>query len=142
MGTMNVFTYGSLMFESVWSRVVRGNYASGSAVLLAHRRFAVRHQTYPAVIPKEGGVVSGVLYRSVNAEDLARLHAFEGADYRFATVQVELEVENSSAARLESAGVYLFSPVDQLEDRDWSPQWFEQTGVHEFLRTYCVDRGV
>ena len=41
----NVFTYGSLMYEAVWTRVVRGQYASVRARLAGFRRLAIRDES-------------------------------------------------------------------------------------------------
>ena len=49
--SVNVFTYGSLMYEAVWSRVVRGQYPWVAARLPGFRRLAIRDAAYPAVVP-------------------------------------------------------------------------------------------
>jgi gamma-glutamylcyclotransferase (GGCT)/AIG2-like uncharacterized protein YtfP len=46
----NVFTYGSLMFDAVWSRVVRGHYRSAEAILSGYRMLSIREESFPAMI--------------------------------------------------------------------------------------------
>jgi hypothetical protein len=58
---VNVFTYGSLMYEAVWARVVRGQYASARA---GWRLPAPGdpQRIYPAVVPDAQAEVLGRLW--------------------------------------------------------------------------------
>lgn len=85
---VNVFTYGSLMYEAVWARVVRGQYASARARLAGFRRLAIRNESYPAVVPDAQAEVLGRLWFGVSPDDLERLDRFEGSEYRRQTVSV------------------------------------------------------
>lgn len=133
---MNVFTYGSLMFDQVWSRVVRGNYRRAEAVLPGHERRAVRGETYPGVIAAPGASVAGVVYFDVAAADLARLDDFEGSPYERRSVVLEL------AGQELPAEVYLIRDPGRLEDSPWDVAGFERAGIFEFLSGYCAPRGI
>ena len=131
---MNVFTYGSLMFDPVWSGVVRGRYRSLPAVVADHARHAVRGETYPGVVERAGAEVRGRLWLDVSADDLARLDAFEGADYRRVTVSVSA----GEPARAMQAQMYLYVRPERLEAAPWDEVWFEREGIARFLRAYCA----
>jgi gamma-glutamylcyclotransferase (GGCT)/AIG2-like uncharacterized protein YtfP len=139
----SVFTYGSLMFERVWQRVVAGRYRRRPALLRGYRRLRVKGETYPALQRDDGAVVSGVLYLGVSDADLAALDAFEGADYRRIQVQVACLPEGGDGgdraeqAGLQDADTYLFIADDKVEPRPWDPQRFADGEIDAFLRDYA-----
>jgi gamma-glutamylcyclotransferase (GGCT)/AIG2-like uncharacterized protein YtfP len=128
----NVFTYGSLMFDEVWTRVVKGRYRSIAATLADHARFAVADQDYPGMIPLGGGRVEGVLHLDVDEADLARLDRFEGDDY------LRLSVSLACADGATRAGeTYVYLLRDRLLESSWDPGAF---AMAHFIATYCRDR--
>ncbi|MFT4102412.1 MAG: gamma-glutamylcyclotransferase family protein [Burkholderiaceae bacterium] len=136
-----VFTYGSLMFPSVWTAVVRGRYPSQRAWLHGFRRYAVRDEAYPAAVRDPGARIAGRLYRDVDADDLARLDAFEGAEYERITVPVRPIGEDGRMDDAVDAELYLFLPADRIDPRDWDPGWFESEGLAAFSRQYRPPAG-
>jgi gamma-glutamylcyclotransferase (GGCT)/AIG2-like uncharacterized protein YtfP len=127
----NVFTYGSLMFAEVWSRVVTGRYRSVDGTLRDHARHAVRDQDYPGMIELPGAVTEGLVYFDVSDEDLERLDRFEGDDYRRAVVTV-VGIDGVTYP----CGTYLYLPHERLLDTPWQPEAF---AMNHFLATYCRD---
>jgi gamma-glutamylcyclotransferase (GGCT)/AIG2-like uncharacterized protein YtfP len=130
--TVNVFTYGSLMFPEVWGRVVAGRYASLAATLVDHARFAVHEQDYPGMTRAAAASVDGVLYLGVDDSDVARLDDFEGADYRRDVVVVRC-----ADGRVREASTYLYLPTDRLLASPWDRDGF---ALERFLATYCRDK--
>ncbi|SNS11625.1 Uncharacterized conserved protein YtfP, gamma-glutamylcyclotransferase (GGCT)/AIG2-like family [Noviherbaspirillum humi] len=130
--SLAIFTYGSLMFDPVWRRVVRGRYASAAAVLADHARYAVRDETYPGVVPQAGASVAGLLYFDVSADDVAALDAFEGNAYRRDQVTV-----TTADGKTYSAATYLFLNGADLTGDPWLPEAFR---MERFLATYCRER--
>ena len=126
---MHVFTYGSLMFPEVWSRVVSGSYRALPVHAKHYARFAVRDETYPGAVAQAGAVLHGMLYCDVDTADLKVLDRFEGADYR----RVEIEVLAADGQTCK-AQIYLYLQIAQLSDSDWKPEEFR---LSEFLVTYC-----
>jgi gamma-glutamylcyclotransferase (GGCT)/AIG2-like uncharacterized protein YtfP len=124
----HVFTYGSLMFPRVWSRVVCGVYRSSKAVAEGHQRSMLRGEIYPAMVARAGQCVEGVVYLDVDAADLARLDAFEGKDYRRSPLKLRLENGESLAAE-----TYLYLRIEQLTDTPWEPSTFDE---ERFLAAY------
>ena len=87
----HLFTYGSLMFEDVWNRLVRGNYLSQKATLMGYARRSVKNDEYPVIFQADE-LVEGVVYYDINKEDMITLDAFEGEYYE--RKEVELLVKN------------------------------------------------
>jgi gamma-glutamylcyclotransferase (GGCT)/AIG2-like uncharacterized protein YtfP len=136
MGSVqSVFTYGSLMFQPVWSRVVQGKYPSALAVLSGHTRHAVVGEQYPGVIVGPGQV-AGRVYFDVSQADQARLDAFEGEDYCRESASI------LCGGRALTAGFYLYRHASRLTVQDWDPQWFEREGMALFIAGYCAGKGV
>jgi gamma-glutamylcyclotransferase (GGCT)/AIG2-like uncharacterized protein YtfP len=123
----NVFTYGSLMFPEVWNRVVRGNYPFRPARLDHYRRHALVDVSYPAIVAEPGANVEGVLYLGVDEADVARLDAFEGAEYRRDSLVVSTE------SGLMPAEAYVWLDASRLAGHPWLP---EQFSISQFLGDY------
>ncbi|HYD96784.1 MAG TPA: gamma-glutamylcyclotransferase family protein [Noviherbaspirillum sp.] len=125
----HVFTYGSLMFPEIWTRVVRGHYRAMPARLDGHARFEIVGETYPGMVERRGSVVEGVLYLDVAPADIDALDAFEGAEYRRAAVQVRLE-----SGETVEAGSYLYLLPQKLSESPWRPEAFQMA---RFIGSYC-----
>jgi gamma-glutamylcyclotransferase (GGCT)/AIG2-like uncharacterized protein YtfP len=110
---------------------VRGPYSSVTAVLPGHARYAIAGETYPGMVTQTGAAVEGTLYLDIDGADLARLDAFEGADYRRAAVDVYLPDGANVAAQ-----AYLYNLPQRLLDAEWKADEFD---IRRFLYTYCSD---
>ncbi len=138
----SVFTYGSLMFEPVWARVVTGRYRSVPAVLHGFRRQRVRGATYPSLMRCAGAAVEGLLYLDVTDDDIAALDRFEGAGYRRIAVGVQTRVEgragDAAGGRL-AADTYLFVAEEKMEPGEWDAERFGRELIGEFLREHAPE---
>lgn len=128
---MHLFTYGSLMFPEVWSRVVRGSYQKQPVRLYGFQRRAIKGETYPAAIAAAYDYIDGQLYLNVSTEDMQRLDRFEGEDY--ANVEAPLTLANGDVV---AVNLYLYRHLERLEVRDWDVAWFEREGMRLFLERY------
>jgi gamma-glutamylcyclotransferase (GGCT)/AIG2-like uncharacterized protein YtfP len=128
---MNVFTYGSLMYDRVWSRVVTQTYRKKSGFVKHFQRLKVKNEHYPGLI-KGDKDVEGVVYFDISAQDMARLDNFEGKLYQRENVMVKC----ADGTRV-SAFVYVIR--DQFKavlNGQWSKEDFEQEGLAEFEARY------
>src|SRR5690606_14239587 len=114
------FTYGSLMFSPVWSRLVRGAHDSVAARLDGYQRYVVLGQDYPGLIARAGVSVIGRTYLDVDADDLRRLDVFDRSRYRRQDVRPTLA---SGAAR--EAQRYLWVGERGLSAMPWQPHRFD-----------------
>jgi gamma-glutamylcyclotransferase (GGCT)/AIG2-like uncharacterized protein YtfP len=131
---VNVFTYGSLMYPQVWDRVVRGRYRSADARLAGFRRRALADATYPAAVPEEGASIHGRIYFDVGADDLARLDAFEAAEYR--RDEVEVRVDTREGPVHARAQVYVYLVASRLAPGDWDVHGFEREHLADFAQRH------
>ena len=131
---VHIFTYGTLMFDPVWSRVVAGSYARCEAILPAYDRKAVREEVYPVIVPSSlQSQVQGVVYLDVSTSDLARLDQFEGEYYLRKTEQVVTTDKNILAAEVYVLKEEYFMIISPDE---WDPVYFSTTGIHYFMHRY------
>jgi len=131
--SINIFTYGSLMFPAVWQTVVRGDYRSSPATIHGFRRVCVRDANHPAlIISARAAPIAGRVYFDVSTDDIARLDHFETDNYE--RVSVAVTVEGSASA----GEAYLAVDTVALTDINWNEKSFEQTGLPVFLTTYAV----
>lgn len=129
-----LFTYGSLMFPAVWSRVVVGRYVPQVATVHGFCRLAVKGETYPAAIPCPDQQIAGVLYTGITAADLLRLDRFEGSQYWRRPVRVDLD-----SGKFCPAYIYLLRPSHYhlLASHPWDEAAFRHSGLPQFLRQYA-----
>lgn len=114
---MRCFFYGTLIDADV-AEVVLGRRLASSAFWPAHlggyERRQVIGESYPALEPTPEGVVSGVLVAGLTAADLARLHCFEGEEYR-----IESCVATLASGRPRKAVLLLPAGHLPLGERGW-----------------------
>jgi gamma-glutamylcyclotransferase (GGCT)/AIG2-like uncharacterized protein YtfP len=129
----NVFTYGSLMFQPVWERVVIGRYKSSEATIHGFRRLAVIGKEHPGLVIAKGAVpMLGRVYFDVSDVDLARLDQFETERYLRLTVAATIDGDAFAAE------TYMALNLDELSDTDWDVERFEHVGLPKFLATYVA----
>lgn len=129
----HIFTYGSLMFEPVWSQVVRGSYQYFPGTVSGFIRLQIINENYPALVPGPlTATVPGVVYLDIDNDDLGRLDDFEGSIYVRKSVQVRTE------NNLFAADAYLLRDSYRhiASTREWDPEEFEKHGIHDFLGSY------
>lgn len=129
----NVFTYGSLMFGPVWSRVVRREYDSHDASVSGFKRRQVKGTTYPAIYPNENGdTLAGRVYLNVSGEDMNRLDIFEGEYYQRQSTRCSGEFGEIEAE------IYVFKTdyIDLISELEWNPEWFLREGMQIFINGY------
>jgi gamma-glutamylcyclotransferase (GGCT)/AIG2-like uncharacterized protein YtfP len=127
----SVFTYGTLMYEEVWLRVVGSQLAGERATLEGYLRRQIKGDVYPAIYPGEGQVI-GVLYAGLSDGDLVRLDAFEGDYY----LRTQVEVETVSSGPVKSHTYVLKPEYYPLIGEEWSRVEFETSGLRQFISQY------
>ena len=130
----NVFTYGSLMFDRVWLRVIGYKHTATEALLCGYKRVQIKNETYPALIPAEAADrVKGLVYLNIDDTGLDKLDRFEGKYYRRRVISCRTLDEQSIRA-----WVYVFRSqyVHHVLDEPWDPIWFADEGIHQFIAGY------
>lgn len=130
----HIFTYGSLMFQPVWSKVVTGNYKFARGKIYGVQRKSIKDETYPCLIETDAEEsVDGMVYFNVGHEDISRLDLFEGEYYRRCKKKCV-----SADGMLIDAETYLFRKefYHLVDDKDWDLKWFESKGIYHFINCY------
>ena len=131
---VNIFTYGSLMFDRVWSLVVDGNYRKKGAVLTGYDRKGVKGEVYPAIYPSSPhSRVKGIVYMDVTEADLAKLDIFEGECYFRKSEKVITENNRTISAEIYVLKEEYYPIMSNLE---WNAAKFEKIDIHHFLADY------
>lgn len=105
-----------------------------SAVLRGYRRLCVSGEHYPALIPKAGCEVDGVIYRDIQQPAWERLDRFEGRMYKRKVEPVEI-----SAGNIIHVSVYVLRTdyADRVQYVDWDFDAFLRHGKQRFRRSYA-----
>ena len=134
----HIFTYGSLMFDKVWSRVVAGSYERREAILQGYERKSLRDEVFPVIVPSAvSSQVPGILYLDVSTADLARLDQFEGELYFRKT---ERAITPDMAAVPAEVYILCEEYYGLISPGEWDPDHFSTTGIHFFIHA-CMDCG-
>ncbi|MEY3665217.1 MAG: hypothetical protein RLZZ153_1399 [Pseudomonadota bacterium] len=132
---MNLFAYGSLMFEPVWSSLVKRPRASMRARLDDFERQGICTELYPGLVRKPGACTEGRLWLDLSATEIAVLDAFEGAAYDRQSVQVAVS-SSQGGQTLVAAQVYVFKDVTALTGKPWDASQFYLRDLDRFLAQY------
>lgn len=135
---MHLFTYGSLMFPQIWSRVANGAHPHQRATVTGYSRHELPGEVHPAMIASDPhSTVEGVLYANLTPDEIARLDRFEdeGVDYRRITVRAE-----TTDGAVVDAYTYVYMHPARVSALAWDPAEFETRGLQHFLDTYVRQR--
>lgn len=129
----NCFAYGTLMCEEIMEEVAGARLQSESGLLKGFRRYVVRGELYPGIVPLKGSEVPGIVYRGLSPEAWRRLDEFEGELYERRAVEILLPDGKSLRA-----GTYVVKPefITRLEPVDWKFEKFLEKGKALFRKNY------
>ena len=133
MKTMNVFVYGTLMFDRVWSALIAKRYRRIDAQLAGFERLAVKGEVYPGLLKADGSIVDGVLVLDVDDMDVRVLDRFEGEMYARVRVYVELSNNSTIAAQAYVVREKFWHRLDPI---DWDLDEFIRNGKERFKQSY------
>jgi gamma-glutamylcyclotransferase (GGCT)/AIG2-like uncharacterized protein YtfP len=129
---MNLFVYGSLMFDAVWQRIARTSNPGLPATAHGWSVRSLHGVSYPGLVPApHDSLASGLLRTGVSPAALARLDAFEGPDYLRQLITITMPDGSSS-----SAWAWIVSPAAMhlvLPD-PWDADLFARDSLTDFLR--------
>lgn len=92
-----LFAYGSLKDEDVFRAVTGHDRGESRMARLNGYAMGETIYGYPAIWPKEHGIVHGLLIDGISGEDLTRLDSYEGVEYKRVLVEVRVDGEMASA---------------------------------------------
>lgn len=120
---MSFFFFGTLMDRDLLERVLGRRVADGElapARLPGYRRVKAATADYPALVPCAGGAVDGVLLRSANGREEARIRHFEDDEHEARVLPVHLGDGRPAAARVFIAAESIARTDERWDPADWS----------------------
>lgn len=128
----HLFTYGTLMHPLVWNAVVERAYESKPFTIYNYCRRSLKERAYPALIHEQDKEVRGLLYLDIDDDDLLKIDAFEGSEYRRIPV---LETTVDSEVQINT---YLFTGDSSiLLEKDWDLDQFILSGLENFTKNFA-----
>lgn len=133
----NIFTYGTLMFEEIWSQVVTGKYKKLSAILAGYDRKMASGEHFPVLFPHApSSQIKGFVYLNISDADLKKLDYFEGEYYFRKPVEVQI-LESGSLPAVVYVLKEEYYPL--ISHQDWDPEYFRAHGLNFFGNRYDGD---
>lgn len=125
-----LFCYGTLCIPDIMRRVSGSLPQSASATLLNYACYALAGLVYPGIIFQKGVSVDGVVYQGLSRAQLAKLDAYEGAQYR----RLRVWVTAANDQRVQ-AWTYVLQPryYHRLTGRPWSLEQFRREQLPVYL---------
>jgi gamma-glutamylcyclotransferase (GGCT)/AIG2-like uncharacterized protein YtfP len=124
-----LFCYGTLCVADIMQRVSGALPASTPATLANYACYGLVGLAYPGMVPRKGDQVHGVLYQGLSRAQLARLDAYEGAQYHRLRVWVGV-----APGQRRRAWTYVLAPryYHRLSGASWSLARFcdEQLSIY------------
>jgi len=131
--TVNIFTYGTLMFAAVWRHMTGSLNKNLKAEIRGFKRMSVNGEVYPALIPGSGkDLVDGRLYFEVDDLTVHRLDRFEGSAYEAQQINVVVGDDRILPARCYILKKEYYHILDQ---QIWDPVHFEKYYLQTFLKS-------
>lgn len=129
---MNVFTYGSLMFDEVWRAVVGRTGPSVAGQLTDHEAWKLAGQTFPGLAPAPGRLVNGRIWQGVTETELGKLDVFESGIYDRQLLAVRAEDGTTLPC-----WAYIVRPDSRtlLLPDPWDREEFARLHLRDFLAT-------
>lgn len=127
-----LFVYGTLMCDAIMHSVSGVQPSPLPATLKGYRRYAIKAEPYPAIIPQQDAIVEGVVYRGITPAAWQRLDAYEGELYTRQRVSVELVQGGTTEAE-----TYVLKPAYSklLGSKEWDFDVFLQQHKQHYLNT-------
>ena len=121
------------MIPQVFTAVCKVTRPMRPASLPGYRRYQVRAQTFPGIVPDAEAVTNGCLIGPIDAPLWQRLDDFESDFYTRETVQVAYPDGSQTPAQ-----TYIVAEAHRhaLDDAAWSKHVFERTQLDDYLARF------
>ena len=128
-----LFVYGTLMFDEVSSRLLKGRYQYVNVTLDDYKRFKIIGEIYPGLSSFPGSKVDGLLITGLSDNDIKLLDRFEGPYYK----RIRVKVRDADGGYYETE-VYCIRRKYQnrLSRKEWCSDRFRKQFLGAFLKSY------
>ncbi len=128
---MRCFFFGSLMDRDV-AKLVLGRVIEPRlqqpGILHGYERLLVAEESYPALAPRPGGKVTGVVAEGISDTDMDRMLFFESDEFVPAACDIEL-----TSGEYVSAQTFLAREVLEYTDQPWNFDHWRRRDKDEYL---------
>lgn len=127
---MNIFTYGSLMYPSVFEALTEKMFRADDVTLNNYQRRAISFKNYPGIKYKPGASVNGRLWFDVDEVSSKMLDRFEDSLYERRVVKV-----TSKLGEVFNAHAYVV-PVSlehMLASEEWDQKMFQEMHLNSYV---------
>ena len=122
---MRCFFFGSLMDHDVAELVLGRRIAPDlrqPGILAGYERLIVAEESYPALAPRPGGKVTGLIVEQISEADMTRMQFFESDEFMPTACDIE-----RVGGEFVSAQVFVAREVLELTDQPWEfERWLHQ----------------
>mmetsp|Transcript_30212 Transcript_30212/g.55198 ORF Transcript_30212/g.55198 Transcript_30212/m.55198 type:complete len:151 (-) Transcript_30212:379-831(-) len=127
----NAFVYGTLMAEEVLNVLLKRVPDMKHASIHDFKRFKIKNQVFPAIIPSPGDVVKGMILLNLTDEELNVLDVYEDEEYYRDTVKPVLEEGMTEV----EADVYIWKDKfrNLLLPEEWEYDAWRRDHLQEWL---------
>ena len=134
-GKKNLFAYGTLRHQKIFSLVAGEHGVAFFALLPNYQAWTLKGQIYPGPAPCAEDQVLGTLYCDLSEYQWGLLDYFEGEFYW--KVEINVRVEDRS----RNALTYLLKPdyYGMLSARRWDYEHFLEADFKRFIDDLCED---
>ena len=131
----DIFVYGTLMNEEVFSHFANGKFEKYEATLSDYKRVKVIGKSYPAIRPNSSCCVEGLLITGLSSRNLEILDEFEGEFYDRVPVVVDISQDEQ-----HSCEAYVFKEEYEymLSNESWCNNTFREKYLKDYLRGHVV----
>jgi gamma-glutamylcyclotransferase (GGCT)/AIG2-like uncharacterized protein YtfP len=124
-----LFTYGTLQVAEIFEQIVGRSLASHPALLQGYVCQRVDQRVYPAIVPRPGTSVPGLLYSGLHARELEHLDVYEGELYDRTWLEVQ-----AGGVTIGAWGYVLGDAhLDQLAPGPWDLETFQRDHLASYL---------
>ena len=127
---MNLFAYGTLMFDEILSVIVKKNYLSIPGLLENYTIRKFSGAEYPGIFYDKEGKVSGRIILDINGKDLSLLDDYEGPMYQ------RMQLRVSTCSNTYECQTYVVKDCykHKLSVEKWCPVNFKKETLKDYLK--------
>jgi gamma-glutamylcyclotransferase (GGCT)/AIG2-like uncharacterized protein YtfP len=129
--SMNIFTYGSLMYPAVINALTDCNFSYEDVTIQDFERRAIQGKKYPGLRRHIGSMAQGRLWFDIDESSMRMLDSFEDSLYERQTVEI-----TSKSRGVINAFAYVVPKhlEHTLEDIPWDPNVFENMHLAQYVK--------
>ena len=122
------------MVPEIIQQVTGSNFRSIRGILADYFRSGIYHEEYPAITPRPGAEVPGVVYFDIDVKAFVQLDIFEGEMYERKEVDIQLSTGERCVAM---AYIIKKDYCRLLTGKEWNYNTFLANGKEKFIEKYA-----